>query len=126
MHRSRFAGLIIDCDTDNLDSAAEFWSAALGYLRKNEADEGDELYVTLMSPVDEPYFEVQKVDHESRVHIDIEADNIDAEVERLEALGARKIAQIKSWWVMQAPTGQRFCVVSPVSKHFDTTANTWD
>lgn len=126
MHRSRFAGLIIDCDTDNLDSAAEFWSAALGYLRKNEADEGDELYVTLMSPVDEPYFEVQKVDHESRVHIDIEADNIDAEVERLEALGARKIAQIKSWWVMQAPTGQRFCVVSPVSKHFDTTANSWD
>jgi hypothetical protein len=55
--------------------------------------------------------EVQGVKHESRVHIDIESDDVDAEVERLERLGARRVEKIKTWWVLQAPTGQRFCVV---------------
>jgi hypothetical protein len=45
------------------------------------------------------------------VHIDIESDDVDAEVERLERLGARRVEKIKTWWVLQAPTGQRFCVV---------------
>jgi predicted enzyme related to lactoylglutathione lyase len=123
MHRSRFAGLIIDCKTDDLDAAADFWSAALGWERK--PPEGD-LYVGLVAPQREPYIEVQKVDHPSRVHLDIESDDIDAEVQRLEALGARRIEQIKGWWVMEAPTGQRFCVVRPVSTHFAETANEWD
>ena len=34
MHRSKLAGFIIDCDTDDLEAAADFWSAALGYPRK--------------------------------------------------------------------------------------------
>ena len=29
-HRSRLAGFIIDCHTDDLDAAADFWSQALG------------------------------------------------------------------------------------------------
>jgi len=45
------------------------------------------------------------------VHLDIEADDIDAEAARLEKLGAKKVAFVKRWWVMEAPTGQRFCVV---------------
>jgi hypothetical protein len=53
------------------------------------------------------------VDHESRVHLDIEADDLDAEVKRLEALGAKRVAFVKRWWVMEAPTGHRFCVVRP-------------
>ena len=124
MHYSRFAGLIIDCQTDNLNAAADFWSAALGYPRK-ETD-NVQLYASLSAPDNEPYVEVQKVAHASRVHIDIEADDIDAEAARLETHGARKIERIKDWWVMEAPTGQRFCVVPPVSKHFDATANQWD
>ncbi len=124
MHHSRFAGLIIDCQTDNLNAAADFWSAALGYPRK-ETD-NVQLYASLSAPDNEPYVEVQKVAHASRVHIDIEADDIDAEAARLETHGARRIERIKDWWVMEAPTGQRFCVVPPVSKHFDTTANQWD
>ena len=124
MHRSRFAGLIIDCQTDNLNAAADFGSAAPGYPRK-ETD-NVQLYAFLSAPDNEPYVEVQKVAHASRVHIDIEADDIDAEAARLETHGARRIERIKDWWVMEAPTGQRFCVVPPVSKHFDATANQWD
>ena len=59
---------------------------------------------------------IQKVAHESRVHLDIETDDMEAEVKRLEALGARRIEFIKRWWVMEAPTGHRFCVVNPAAQ----------
>ena len=123
MHRSRFAGFIIDCKTDDLEAAADFWSAALGYSRQGKSE--DNLYAGLNTRENEPYVEVQKVDHESRVHLDIESDDIEAEVKRLEALGAHRIADVKSWVVMQAPSGQRFCVVQPNSSHFSETANEW-
>ena len=123
MHRSRLAGLIIDCKTDDLEAAANFWSAALGYSREGKSE--SDLYVGLETPENEPYVEVQKVDHPSRVHLDIETDDIEAEVKRLEALGAHRIADVKSWVVMQAPSGQRFCVVQPNSSHFFETANEW-
>jgi len=123
MHRSQFAGLIIDCKTDDLEAAADFWSAALGYSRKEKSE--DDLYVGLVTPADEPYFEVQKVDHSSRVHLDIEADDIEAEVKRLEALGAQRIGNVKNWCVMEAPSGQRFCIVPSASSNFVKTANEW-
>ena len=48
------------------------------------------------------------------LHLDIEADDLDAEVQRLEALGAKRLAFVKErWWVLEAPTGHRFCVVRP-------------
>ena len=65
---------------------------------------------------DDVYVLLQSVDHESRVHIDIETDDIPAEVKRLESLGATVVAQVKEWTVMQAPSGQRFCVIEPDSE----------
>jgi hypothetical protein len=65
----------------------------------------------LQIPPDEPIVQIQRVDHESRVHIDIETDDIPAEVARLEKLGAKVVDRLERWVVMQAPTGQRFCVV---------------
>jgi len=126
MHRSQFAGLIIDCESDDLDVAARFWSAALGYPREQSADDGEGRYAELKAPDGQPYVEVQKVEHASRVHMDIEADDLEAEASRLESLGARRVAKIKKWIVMEAPTGQRFCIVPPVSKRFASTANRWD
>jgi hypothetical protein len=60
------------------------------------------------------------------VHIDIESDDIDAEVERLVALGAKEISRVHTWCVLEAPTGQRFCVVRVQGKDFDRKANAWD
>jgi hypothetical protein len=108
MHRSRLAGFIIDCKTDDLDAAARFWSSALGM--PDHGREGD-TYDRLDASARDLVIEVQRVDHESRLHLDIETDNLDAEVARLERLGARRVAFVKRWWVMEAPTGQRFCVV---------------
>lgn len=126
MHRSRLAGVIIDCKTDDLDTAADFWANALGAPANQKANLEQSQYVDLQMPEDENYVEIQTVDHNSRVHIDIESDDIEAEVKRLEALGAKRVADIKSWCVLEAPTGQRFCVVPVVSKDFEKKANKWD
>lgn len=124
MHRSRFAGIIIDCQTEDIEAAGRFWSEALGYPAG--PPESDGRYVSLDVPDGETYAAVQAVEHASRVHLDIETDDIDAEVSRLEALGAKRLGAVRSWVVMEAPTGQRFCVVQVTNAHFEATANTWD
>ncbi len=125
MHKSRLAGLILDCETDDLAAAADFWGAALGARPKRQVDKKTDQYVALDVPADGPYVEVQTVDHESRVHIDIESDDIAAEVRRLEGIGATKLREVKEWVVMEAPTGQRFCVVPVESNNFESRANCW-
>ena len=125
MHKSRLAGFIIDCDTDDLAAAAEFWAAALGAPPKHAADLAKSPYVELGMRSGEPYAEVQKVDHQSRVHIDIESDDIEREVARLEELGAKRIAVVRDFVVLESPTGQRFCVVPVVRAGLAEKANTW-
>lgn len=125
MHKSQLAGFIIDCQTDDLDAAAAFWGQALGLEVAPEDDPAESAYVLLKTPPEEVHIEVQKVDHPSRVHLDIETDDIESEVARLEALGAKRVANIRRWVVMEAPTGQRFCVVRPVRANFDRDAKTW-
>lgn len=125
MHKSKLAGFIIDCRTDDLKSAAQFWGAALGLrVQALPAEEGEK-YMRLVDPHEQLHIEVQKVEHESRVHLDIETDDIEAEVKRLQALGASVVRRVHSWCVLQAPTGQRFCVVRAGSRHFSERANTW-
>jgi hypothetical protein len=98
MHRSRLCTFVIDCHTDDLDAAP-----------------------------DEPMLLVQQVDHPGRIHLDIETDDKEAEVKRLEALGAKVIEFRKRWYVMEAPTGQRFCVVNPQRGPLEgTNANVWE
>lgn len=122
MHKSRLAGFIIDCRTPDLEGAAEFWSQALGL--RVEREQGDDKYVNF-ERTNGLHIEVQKVDHESRVHLDIETDDIEAEVLRLEALGAKRVTKIRTWWVMEAPTGQRFCVVRPQGPELAREGNVW-
>ncbi len=110
MHRSRLAGFIIDCRDTAPDDAARFWSAALG-LPPTGVDAGPG-YVELNASSRDLHVEVQRVTHESRVHLDIETDDKEAEVARLERLGARRVTTMPRWVVMEAPTGQRFCVVN--------------
>ena len=112
-HHSRLAGFIIDCRTDDLGAAAAFWSAALGLAVADPDEGGEGRYARLAAGPGVLHIEVQKVEHDSSVHLDIETDDIEAEVARLTALGAREVARPRAgrWVVMQAPTGQRFCVV---------------
>jgi len=125
MHKSRLAQLNIDCQTDDLDRAAEFWGQALGATVKKSTNPLDANYRGLDMPPDQVKVEVQKVDHPSRVHLDIETDDVEAEVRRLEKLGARRIEQVRTWWILEAPTGQRFCVVRVQRSDFAEHANEW-
>jgi predicted enzyme related to lactoylglutathione lyase len=125
-HKSKLAGFIIDCNTADLDRAAAFWSGALGLASHRPPGEEGQKYVKLLDPRGELQIEVQKVGHDSRVHLDIEADDVEAEVRRLEALGAKRLKQVKTWWVLEAPTGQRFCVIRKASRGFEEQARQWD
>jgi predicted enzyme related to lactoylglutathione lyase len=125
MHKSRLGTVVIDCRTGQLDEAAAFWSGALGWPAEKLADPNDANFRRLAGPPREIEVLVQSVSHPSRVHLDIETDDVEAEVLRLEALGARRVAQVKRWWVMEAPTGQRFCVVRPQRPDFASHANVW-
>ena len=124
-HRSRLAGFIIDCQTGDIDAAAMFWSRALGLEVGDKQVEGDAEYVEFLAGASGLHIEVQKVQHPSRVHLDIETDDLDAEAARLEALGAKKVGFVKRWWVMEAPTGQRFCVVRMKHPERGAAPNVW-
>jgi len=125
-HRSRINGILIDCNVDDIESAALFWAEALGrpVNPDHRGTRGD--YVMLEDRPDQISVQIQRVDHESRVHIDIETDDIPAEVARLEKLGATVDKQLERWVVMRAPSGQRFCVVRVQRAGFAADANEWE
>jgi hypothetical protein len=123
MHRSKLSTFVIDCQGGDIDEATGFWSQALG--RAAAPVTGESTYRELRAGAEEPMLLVQQVTHPSRIHLDIESDDLDAEVRRLEALGAKRIAFVKRWWVMEAPTGHRFCVVNPQRGPIGSHANEW-
>jgi len=126
MHKSRLGVIVIDCEGDDIDSAEAFWSEALGRPAQRSDNPQHQNYVKLDGSDGDVGILLQKVDHPSRVHIDIETDDIEAEVQRLEKLGARRVKKLPRWWVMEAPSGHRFCVVRPQRSSFDEDANRWD
>jgi len=108
-------GLVLDCaDPHRL---AAFWTSALGY--RNAGAAGN--YVVLVAPDgDHPKLLLQAVTEpktiKNRMHFDIETPHVDAEVARLEALGARRLEpQARQehgthWVVLADPEGNEFCV----------------
>ncbi len=125
MHRSRIGGIVIDCNCANLQEAAEFWSAALGYPIRKCDDLDAEKYIDFEVPPGEIAITVQMVDHPSRVHIDIETDDFEAETRRLVALGAKVIHRMDHWVTIEAPTGQRFCIVRQQRTDFSKNSHKW-
>ena len=126
MHRSRLCAVLIDCKSPDIDAAARFWAAALGRPVDPAHPGSRGNYRMLETPPDEPIVQIQRVDHESRVHIDIETDDILAEVARLERLGASVDTQMERWVVMRAPSGQRFCIVRVQRPGWPKGATTWE
>src|SRR5690606_3738032 len=125
-HRSRLSSFVLDCETDDLAPHVEFWSRALGKRVDTLDEDGDGKYARLKTADDEPVLLLQKVTHPSRIHLDIETDDVEAEVMRLEELGARRVQQVHTWVVMEAPSGHRFCVVRQQREPFGPHLNRWD
>lgn len=124
MHRSALTHIVIDCD--DLDAGAAFWSGALGA----KVASWDGPYVFLEAKPGGLHLGLQRVPEaktaKSRVHLDISADDRDAEVARLEALGARRREQVESWWVMEDPNGNEFCVLSADAGDLPQGAAAWE
>lgn len=125
IHHSSSIALVIDCPGPSLAPALVFWSGALNRAIANPDQDSDGRYGELATGPDEVFLLLQRVDHEARVHLDIESDDLDAEVARLEKLGAKREKFVKRWWVMQAPTGHRFCVVRQQPAKPGVKQNTW-
>jgi catechol 2,3-dioxygenase-like lactoylglutathione lyase family enzyme len=125
MHRSRLTAVIIDLSSEAFEAGAEFWSAALGRERvvKNERYEA---LKGRLGGVGGPFIGLQRgMDDAQRLHLDVETDDVDAEVSRLEALGARVKQRIRNHVVMRAPGGHTFCVIPVARSDFEESAATW-
>ena len=125
MHRSRINGILIDCNVEDIGAAARFWAEALGRPVDPDHPGTRGNYVMLENRPGQISVQIQRVDHESRVHLDIEADDIPAEVARLEKLGASVDKRLERWVLKKAPSGQRFCVVPVQRGGFDEDSNSW-
>ena len=126
MHRSKLVAIGIDCQNTDIVAAAKFWGAALGRAAPSQIDAEDPRYLQIGDKQDPLITFCRNVDHPSGLHLDIESDDVEAEVARLERLGATRVKKVKTWWVLQAPTGQRFCVVRPQRGTMPADANVWD
>lgn len=116
---------MLDCA--DLDRAATFWCAALGYMTL-PASEG--IYRSLL-PVDGDGIELllQRVPDakraKNRMHLDLRVRDLDAELARLLALGAQQFTDEPieeggwSWHVLGDPDGNEFCVLRPPPSHWD-------
>jgi len=120
-HKSRVCAILFDVDHSSYESAAKFWSGALG--RHLDFD-STEKYTALQGELD--YLVQNAAPGREGVHIDIETDDVEAEVARLENLGAKRREQVKGWWVMVSPGGHPFCVVPVQSKTWPDGAIDWD
>lgn len=125
MHKSRLGNVVIDCHTDDLMREASFWSAALGCPMPEDA-RADDGFIQLKTRPGEVQVILQRVEHAPRAHLDIETDSIEAEVGRMEKLGAIPVSRHDGWTVMQAPSGHRFCVGKPYRDGFEQEANVWN
>ncbi len=114
---------MIDVPADDHAATAAIWSGATGkeqrQLRYPEFH-GARLHESLTLLVQ------QLGDGGARVHLDFHTDDVEAEVTRLEALGAAVVERHEEWTVMADPAGQPFCVVMAADGTLDTPdVRTW-
>jgi Glyoxalase-like domain len=124
MHHSRLSTLMIDCLDSEFEASVEFWSEALG-LPEPRRPAKNQRYLTL-GKIEAPLFvRLQRVDANPGYHLDIESDDLAAEVMRLESHGAKHKRRVKRWWVVRDPSGNAFCVIRPESDNFPRNARRW-
>ena len=108
-------GFVLDCA--DAEALAPFWTAALGY---RQAGAGGGYVVLLDADGRRPQLLLQTVAEpkaaKNRMHLDVHVPDVEAEVSRLEALGARRLEgeprhQFGTTWIVMAdPEGNEFCV----------------
>ncbi len=120
-HRILLRGVVIDVPSEQLPATRRFWSGAL--LTESRVVPGHSEFIGFSEPAALANVGLQDVgDSPAAVHLDIETDDVEAEVARLLLLGAREKFRHRSWVVMSDPAGIVFCVTPPDSDEFDARA----
>ncbi|MEU6983463.1 VOC family protein [Streptomyces sp. NPDC046324] len=105
-------------DSHDLPAQARFWAQVLDWRILFEAE--DEIVIgadatAMPGMCFLPVSETKSV--KNRLHIDLTPDDQDAEVERILALGARRVdvgqGEDVTWVVLADPEGNEFCVLRP-------------
>jgi len=126
-HYSRLLKVVIDVPAADHAVTADFWQDALGQPLTGLYEDHPE-YRGGQVPGQDLTLLVQRLGTgAARVHLDLHTDDLDAEVERLEQLGATRGEKVQRWWVMRDPAGLPFCVLpSPSGTLNDGNAARWD
>jgi Glyoxalase-like domain len=125
-HYSKLLKVVIDVPEGKHDRELAFWSAASGQELIQSGKHPE--YHGAWLPGQDFELLIQRLgEGQPRVHIDIHTDDLAAEVARLEALGAQRVAQAGFWWIMRDPAGLLFCVLpEPPGSLDDSNAHRWD
>ena len=123
MHRIMLREVIIDAPAADIDAVTTFWSGALDATPHPIPGEP---FVGLRGAASLPHVATQSIggDDAPRFHLDIETDDLEAEIVRLEGLGATVRTRYADYAVMVDPVGLLFCLLPPVSEEFATRART--
>jgi len=123
-HFSRLFKIVIDIPSGDHGREMSFWEAALG--QPLPQFDYPEYHGAALHGLDF-WLLTQRLDEgTARVHLDIHTDNLDAEVARLEHLGARRVQRVHSWQVMRDPAGLLFCVLpDPPGTLHEGNAHRW-
>lgn len=117
MHRSRVCHFVID--VDDLDQGVSFWTAALDAVNEPLSEASNQIYRHLRLPDSDIRILLQKTSDKKtskeRMHLDVETDDVEAEVKRLEGIGATRWDHQQErgfdFWVMRDPWENEFCVL---------------
>jgi len=121
MHRSRLSALLIDTPNSQAAVSAAFWSAALGV--PVHSPPGEPQFNTLSNSVPDLVTAAeQSIDGEARYHVDIETNDVSAEVARLIKLGAVEGASWQGCHTLRVPGGHLLCVI-PIHSDRETFTN---
>lgn len=101
--------VFIDVPSERVSATEAFWSAVTGWPTSAPWAEHPE-FVSLRPPDGSSYVHVQRIDGPARVHLDLMADDIDTEADRLVERGARRGRRHEWWQVLSSPGGLPFCV----------------
>ncbi|SDD93103.1 VOC family protein [Auraticoccus monumenti] len=117
MHRILLREVVIDAPASTFAATRDFWAAAL--LTDAQQVAASPEFTALRAPAALSWVGLQEIGGtEARYHLDIETDDVEAEVARLTGLGAVEVASGRTWVVMRDPAGLLFDVVPQESPWF--------
>lgn len=118
-HVSRVAQFVID--VGDIDQGVAFWSAVLDAIEEPLGGDSTPIYRRLKLPDSDIRILLQCTDDaktsKERMHLDLETDDVEAEVRRIEALGATRWdhqqERSHDFWVLRDPWDNEFCILPP-------------